>query len=554
MASVSDSFTRADGALGPNWRVIANSAEFTTGWVGTPAGNIAIHSNGAGGDATNGLDCVAIWAGGQSFANNQQAQAVIKTIAAPTGILTITAASQAGGNTTYTYTVASGSVAAAIAGGFLFVIISGMSDGGNNGHFVSTTFGANTFTVANASGVSNPTQTGTGYCPSDCGMGVGVRLSGTTRANINGYFFHVGTNSFGGGGRKFYYELWKVINGAGTIFMAAQEMPLSQISPVPGDVMGITAIGGVITAYYNGVILTGGDPAYGNNGVFQFSDSLVASGAPGIWSFAVSGGSEYNFAVWSSGSTQFGGGSGTTINNFSANDIKTGGMNLCVQAASAPSNAGTLAFPANNAAGNILICQELYGSVQAVPVTPTDTQGNVWATLASTVVIAGGGTNIIRLSYALNSKAGPNTVNIGGQVGGFDYSNIAEFSANAAATLDNAGVTNTNTAATSISRLISTAAGFVLVVGGLFTSGSTIPSAGAISGLTSNRAWQFNSYPSTFVIASAAGAGGTYATGFTVSVADINAISLASFLLGSTVPPSAGGDDFGPGFDFNFRM
>ena len=314
---VSDNSVRANGALGSNWATpVPNHAEFQP-WTGTAAGNILINGNGFGPDAANGLDCCVLWAGAGagSFGNNQWASATIKTLAANTATLSITAVSGSGSTWTYTYTVTQGSVANAVSGGALYVVISGLQNAGNNGHFTPTTFGSGTFTVTNASGVAESGSTGTGNCPSDSGAGVMVRGSGTSIATLNGYFFHAGTNSFSGDGRKYYIELWKVVNGVGTYFGTASNQPTTATTVIKvGDTIGISAVGTTITAYVNGVVY----------GVAQ-TDSDITSGTPGLWSFAVSGANEYVFSKWNDGgSTQFGGNNGTTLNNFQAGDITNG--------------------------------------------------------------------------------------------------------------------------------------------------------------------------------------------------------------------------------------
>jgi hypothetical protein len=286
-----------------------------------------ILSNGVGPNSANGLDCVAIWNGGQTFGNDQWAIATFKTVASPTATLTITsvaANTPSSGQATYHYTVATGDAATAISGGFLYVIVSGFVNAGNNGHFVASSFAAGTFTVTSNSAV-NESAAAVGYCASDSGAGVGVRMSGTNASNINGYFFHAGTNSFGGGGRKAYYELWKVVNGVGRILAQANDgNTLSVTVPSVGDTIGISVIGSQVTAYINGIILTGGIafPPTSPTGVFQVTDTDIASGGvPALWTFAISGASEYNFTAWASGSTQFPGNNGTTINSFQAGDI-----------------------------------------------------------------------------------------------------------------------------------------------------------------------------------------------------------------------------------------
>jgi hypothetical protein len=71
--------------------------------------------------------------------------------------MTITAAVQSGGNTTYTYTVNAGSVAPQLGDG---PTITGMADAGNNGTFTISALGVGTFTVPNANGVTRSGQTG----------------------------------------------------------------------------------------------------------------------------------------------------------------------------------------------------------------------------------------------------------------------------------------------------------------------------------------------------------------------------------------------------------
>lgn len=302
MAYVSDNFVQANGPLGSNWSaIINNSAE---GMFNSLSGGILVNNNGFGPINVGGGDACSLWVGGQSFGNDQWASATLKTLAGYTATLSITAASQSGSNTTYTYTVASGSVAAAISGGALYVIISGMAHAGNNGHFTATTFGAGTFTVANASGVT-ATENGTGICASDSGGGVGVRFSGTSAATLNGYFYHVGSNSFSGDGRTAYHELWKVVNGVGTFLYGTTNEDTSV--PAPGDSIAITAVGNVISAYTNGFLQV------------SVTDNSIASGVPALWSFSISGGTQYVWANWPT-VVNPPGNNGTTYNNFQAGD------------------------------------------------------------------------------------------------------------------------------------------------------------------------------------------------------------------------------------------
>ena len=73
-------------------------------------------------------------------------------------VVNISAASRSGNNTTYTYTLVTG---ADLQGGES-IIITGMTDAGNNGRFTVTAAGGGTFTVINANGVNASGQNGTG--------------------------------------------------------------------------------------------------------------------------------------------------------------------------------------------------------------------------------------------------------------------------------------------------------------------------------------------------------------------------------------------------------
>lgn len=72
--------------------------------------------------------------------------------------ISITAATQSGSNTTYSYTLLSGQPVSAN----MRVLITGMGDAGNNGTFYVSSTGAGTFTVPNPSGVTRTLQAGTG--------------------------------------------------------------------------------------------------------------------------------------------------------------------------------------------------------------------------------------------------------------------------------------------------------------------------------------------------------------------------------------------------------
>ena len=72
-------------------------------------------------------------------------------------VMAVSAATQAGSQTTYTYTLTSG-YAPVVGQG---LTISGMANAGNNGTFVISSLGAGTFTVTNINGVTATVQTGT---------------------------------------------------------------------------------------------------------------------------------------------------------------------------------------------------------------------------------------------------------------------------------------------------------------------------------------------------------------------------------------------------------
>ena len=79
-------------------------------------------------------------------------------------LLSITAASQSGANTTYTYTLTSGQGLQLDAS----VFVQGMSNTGNNGVFTIGAMGPGTFTVVNPAGATASSQTGTGTLSFNC--------------------------------------------------------------------------------------------------------------------------------------------------------------------------------------------------------------------------------------------------------------------------------------------------------------------------------------------------------------------------------------------------
>jgi hypothetical protein len=75
-------------------------------------------------------------------------------------VVSISAAAQSGGNTTYTYTLTSGPDL--LNNNLVTLTITGMQDAGNNGSFSLNSVGAGTFTVTNPTGVTRGGQLGTG--------------------------------------------------------------------------------------------------------------------------------------------------------------------------------------------------------------------------------------------------------------------------------------------------------------------------------------------------------------------------------------------------------
>ncbi len=82
----------------------------------------------------------------------------------PVTLTSISATSQSGSNTTYTYALTSGP---ALQAGKT-IVVSGMTDPGNNGTFTITAVGSGTFTVANAAGVTATGQSAIGTVPITC--------------------------------------------------------------------------------------------------------------------------------------------------------------------------------------------------------------------------------------------------------------------------------------------------------------------------------------------------------------------------------------------------
>jgi hypothetical protein len=297
MAVVSDNFSRPNGTLGANWGPVnVNTAE---GMLNSRTGGILINNDGYGPINAGGGDTNSYYKG-TSFQNDQLATAVVKTVAGYTSTISISAATQSGGNTTYTYTLTGGNALINPQ----YMLISGMQHSQNNGTFTITTFGVGTFTVTNASGITEVGSSGLGVSPSDSGAGVMIR---STPDGQNGYFFHVGTNSFSGAGRRSYYELWKIVNGFGTDLGNADDTGIALVLPSVGASITISACGSTITAYYNG------------SQIYQVTDTSLAAGFPGITSWSMNGPDEYIWADWTL-VVDPPGNNGSSYNNFQAAD------------------------------------------------------------------------------------------------------------------------------------------------------------------------------------------------------------------------------------------
>lgn len=272
MSQFSDNFLRPNNGLGPNWSQVFTNIN-SESLVGV--GGIQLINNAYAPTDANGSDAYAIWTA-DAFGPNQYAIAQISAIAVPTSVVNITAASQSGSNTTYTYTLTSGQALFATNGGTALVI-TGMADAGNNGNFHVASLGAGTFTVSNAGGVTHAGQSGTGTAYSDSNCGLVVR---GTPDGKNGYFFVSGSNSFNF--INYDRELWKFVNGVGTQLNTSQGLPADSI----GDKYGLFVVGSKIIVTKNG------------STIISATDTDLTSGSPGVWTWSMSGPQEYNWANW----------------------------------------------------------------------------------------------------------------------------------------------------------------------------------------------------------------------------------------------------------------
>ena len=312
MSFVADNFNRPNGSLGLNWgAVVPFSDAGDVSNAGIQLVNSAFAAASSPGDAA-----YAAWGTGwgvSSFGNNQWAQGTVAAIASFTSVINITACVPVGGTSTYTYTLSSGS--ALVIHQQLY--ITGMQNSGNNsptGGFQITGLGVGTFTVANASpGLSEVGSNGTGTSPSDSICGIAVRCS----AGGNAYLVQIGTNSSVAGNnggmpsdnREYCVELWKVVSGTATYLTGYLEGTLQASFDSAGVVYTLSAVGNQLTVYRNGLE------------IIKQTDSSLASGAPGIGVWSVSGAGEWaNPTVYSAGN------SGTQWTNFQGGDYSAGNV------------------------------------------------------------------------------------------------------------------------------------------------------------------------------------------------------------------------------------
>jgi hypothetical protein len=308
---VSDNFLRADGSLGSNW----STPVIPPVYVGLGAtGSIQLKSHAFAATSANGGQAQSVWAGGQTFANDQYAQYTVAQPGVNTSTLSITACSASAGTSTYTYTLSSG--AALIVNQQIY--ISGMQHSGNNSTvgFIITALGSGTFSVLNASpGANESGSTGTGIGPADNALCLVVR---GTADGQNSYFTYVGLNSgyIGGSGtsvdqRLYQREIWKNVNGVftGLAFTAPTTIPDSI-----GDVYRFVVKGTTLTLYKNNV------------SVVSTTDSSLTSGIPGIAAWSIAGPGEWVTPTVYTGANS--GNASVQATNFVGADTFVGGQQL----------------------------------------------------------------------------------------------------------------------------------------------------------------------------------------------------------------------------------
>lgn len=126
----------------------------------------------------------------------------------------------------------------------------------------------------------------------------------------------------------------------------------------------------------------------------------------------------------------------------------------------------TLAYGSNNTLGNLLVCVGR-GNLFAAGTTVTDSQGNTWVKPVDNNYAT---VNNFFMAYALNCKAGANTVTVT-QTGGLLTYTIAEYSGVLSFDTSTSLASNTTTPS---SGNITTAVANELLLGGIFDIGSGV--------------------------------------------------------------------------------
>jgi hypothetical protein len=269
ISTASDNFMRDNGTLGPNWTPITIGAGI----------QLINHAYASGSGSQTGFPTTfALW-NQNTFAADQLTSAQVSAIAPHQSTVSITAATQSGSNTTYTYTLTAGAALLAPQE----MITTGMTNAKNNGVFLISSLGSGTFTVANASGVTESGSTGTGVSPTD-------DLNGTVNRGTldgqNGYFYFVGNNSawvaYNDGSlhddnRVYVYELWKIVGGRFTFLSGMTRF--TTIPDTAGDVFKLLTVGSKIALFKNNVLkLHTADNSLVNN-AYTGVDVVSATGA-----------------------------------------------------------------------------------------------------------------------------------------------------------------------------------------------------------------------------------------------------------------------------------
>lgn len=265
---VTDNFVRANSpTLGANWSNLSNTQ------VSPPASGASAQLLNDAFAPNSGAQvgfptAINTWVGGGTFGADQFCQIQISAIAPEQSVVAITAASQSAGNTTYTYTLTSGAALQNPQG----IIVNGMTNSGNNGAFVISGLGSGTFTVVNASGVTESGSTGIGISATDSLCGPVCR---STVGVLNGYFIYIGNNSgyvaINNGTndtRVYVREMWKFVNG--TVGEIQQLLTSPTIPDTVGDVYTLFTVGNKVALYKNQAILNAA------------LDSDLTSGTPGV--------------------------------------------------------------------------------------------------------------------------------------------------------------------------------------------------------------------------------------------------------------------------------